>query len=54
MKLNTMTTMRRKRRFSILLGVGMLAALPSCQRYITVAEGLRALTRGQGAGGSAK
>ena len=37
MKLNTMTTMRGKRRFSILLGVGMLAALPSCQRYITVA-----------------
>ena len=32
-----MTTMRGKRRFSILLGVGMLAALPSCQRYITVA-----------------
>ena len=32
-----MTTMRGNRRFSILLGVAVLATLPSCQRYITVA-----------------
>lgn len=32
-----MTTMRGNRRLSILLGVAILAVLPSCQRYITVA-----------------
>ncbi len=38
MKLNTtMTTMWGNRRLSILLGVAILAVLPSCQRYITVA-----------------